>query len=48
MQPNVFTTFKRYITLPYEKTRPESLPGKSVGKATPVWQLSSSHRCHHL
>ena len=26
-----------YITFPTEKFRPETLPGKSVGKATPVW-----------
>ena len=38
----------RYITSPSEKTRPESWPGTYMGKATPVWQLSSSHRCHQI
>ena len=36
----------RHTTSPSEKTRPESWPGDFMGKATPVWQLSSSHRCH--
>ena len=34
----------RHITFPSEKTRPESWPGDNMGKATPFWQLSSSHR----
>ena len=38
----------RYITSPSEKTRPESCPGDYMGKATPVWRLSSSHRCHQM
>ena len=38
----------RYITSPSEKTRPESWPGDYMGKATPVWRLSSSHRCHQM
>ena len=38
----------RYITSPSEKTRPESWPGDYMGKATPVWRLSSSHRCHQI
>ena len=38
----------RYITSPSEKTRPESWPGEYMGKATPVWRLSSSHRCHQM
>ena len=33
---------------PSEKTRPESWPGDYMGKATPVWRLSSSHRCHQM
>ena len=35
-----------HIACPSEKTRPESWPGDYMGKATPVWQLSLSHRCH--
>ena len=38
----------RHITSPSEKTRPESWPGDYMGKATPVWQLSLSHRCHQM
>ena len=38
----------RYITSPSERTRPESWPGHYMGKATPVWQLSLSHRCHQI
>ena len=38
----------RHITSPSEKTRPESWPGDYMGKATPVWQLSWSHRCHQM
>ena len=34
----------RHITSPSEKTRPESWPGDYMGKATPVWRLSSSHQ----
>ena len=37
----------RHITPPSEKTRPESWPGNYMGKASQVWQLSLSHRCHH-
>ena len=33
---------------PSEKVRPETWPGKAMGKATPVRQLTLSHRCHHL
>ena len=44
----ILTFHKRYITFPSEKFRPETWPGKPVGKATPVRQLTSSHRCHHL
>ena len=32
----------RHIISPSEKTRPKSWPGNYIGKATPVWQLSSS------
>ena len=35
-----------HITSPSEKTRPESWPEDYMGKETPVWQLSLSHRCH--
>ena len=38
----------RHITSPSEKTRPESRPRVYMGKATPVWQLSLSHRCHQM
>ena len=38
----------RYITSPSEKARPESWPGYYMGKATPVWRLSSSRRCHQM
>ena len=38
----------RHITSPSEKTRPESWPVDYKGKATPFWQLSSSHRCHQM
>ena len=38
----------RHITSPSEKTRPESWPGDHMGKATPVRQLSLSHRCHQM
>ena len=38
----------RHITSPSEKTRPESWSGDYMGKATPVWRLSSSHRCHQM
>ena len=38
----------RYITSPSVKTRPESWPGDYMGKATPVWQLSLSHRSHQM
>ena len=38
----------RHITSPSEKTRPESWPGDYMGKATPFWQLSSSHRCNQM
>ena len=31
---------------PFEKTLLESRPGKYMGKATPVWQLSLSYCCH--
>ena len=34
----------RHITSPSEKSRPETWPGKHMGKATPVWQLTLSHR----
>ena len=34
----------RHITSPSEKTWPRDY----MGKATPVWQLSSSHRCHQM
>ena len=37
-----------HIISPSEKTRPESWPGDYMGKATPVWQLSLSHRCHQM
>ena len=40
----ILTFHKRYITFPSEKFRPETWPGKPVGKATPVRQLTSSHR----
>ena len=33
---------------PSEKSRPETWPGKHMGKATPVWQLTLSHRCHQM
>ena len=47
---NVFfqRRLSRHITSPSEKTRPESWPGDNMGKATPVWQLSLSHRCHQM
>ena len=32
----------RHITSPSKK------PGNHMGKVTPVWQLSSSHRCHQM
>ena len=35
-----------HITSPSEKTRPETWPGSYMGKLTPFWQLSLSHRCH--
>ena len=38
----------RHITSPSEKTPPESWPRDYMGKATPFWQLSSSHRCHQM
>ena len=38
----------RHITSPSEKTCPESWPGNYMGKATPFWQLSLSHRCHQM
>ena len=38
----------RHITSPSEKSRPETWPGNYLGKATPVWQLTLSHRCHHM
>ena len=38
----------RHITSPSEKSRPETWPGNNTGKATPVWQLTSSHRCHQI
>ena len=38
----------RHTTSPSEKTRPESWPGDYMGNATPIWQLSSSHRCHQM
>ena len=38
----------RHITSPSEKTRPESWPGDYMAKATPFWQLSSSHHCHQM
>ena len=38
----------RHITSPSEKTRPESWPEENMGMATPVWQLSLSHRCHQM
>ena len=38
----------RHITSPSEKTRPESWHRDYMGKATPVWQLSLSHRCHQM
>ena len=37
-----------HITSPSEKTRPESWPEDFMGKATPVWRLSLSHRCHQM
>ena len=39
---------RRHITSPSEKSRPETWPGKHMGKATPVWQLTLSHRCHQM
>ena len=36
----------RHITFPSEKSRLESWHGDYMGKATPVWQLSLSYRCH--
>ena len=39
---------QRHITSPSEKSRPETWHGNSMGKATPVWQLNSSHRCHQI
>ena len=41
-------SLSRHITSPSEKTRPESWLGDYMGKATPFWQLSSSHRCHQM
>ena len=38
----------RHISFPSEESRPETLPGNYLGKATPVWQLSLSHRCHQM
>ena len=37
-----------HITSPSEKIRPESGPEDYMGKATPVWQMSLSHRCHQM
>ena len=47
---NVFFqgSLSRHITSPSEKIRPESWPGNYMGKATPFWQLSLSHRCHQM
>ena len=38
-----------FISYPIEKTWSETLPGNNMymGKATPVWQLTLSYRCHH-
>ena len=33
---------------PSEKSRPGTWPGNYMGKATPVWQLAFSHRCHQM
>ena len=44
----LYPTPRRHITSPSEKSRPETCPGKHMGKATPVWQLTLSHRCHQM
>ena len=44
----LYPTPRRHITSPSEKSRPETWPGKHMGKATPVWQLTFSHRCHQI
>ena len=36
----------RHITSLSEKSRPKTWPMNYMGKATPVWQLTLSHRCH--
>ena len=38
----------RHITSPSEKSRPETWPGNYMGKATLVWQLTLSYRCHQM
>ena len=44
----LYPTPRRHITSPSEKSRLETWPGNYMGKATPVWQLSLSHRCHQM
>ena len=44
----LYPTPRRHITSPSEKSRPETWPGNYMGKATPVWQLTLSHRCHQI
>ena len=44
----LYPTPRRHITSPSEKSRPETWPGNYMGKATQVWQLTLSHRCHQM
>ena len=44
----LYPTPRRHITSSSEKSRPATWPGKHMGKATPVWQLTLSHRCHQM
>ena len=44
----LYPTPRRHITSPAEKSRPETWPRKHMGKATLVWQLTLSHRCHQM
>ena len=44
----LYPTPSRHITSTSEKSCPETWPGNYMGKATPVWQLSLSHRCHQM
>ena len=44
----LYPTPRCHITSPSEKSRPETWPGNIMGKATPVWQLTLSHRCHQM